>query len=244
MKLFSAGRLNISLSRRLFSINITPVSETDIIMDNKQKLQQGLSALGLNLTTAQQLLLLEYVALLKKWNKTYNLTALRDEQTIISHHILDSLTLLPYLGQATSLADVGSGGGMPGIPAAVCRPDLAVTLMDANTKKTTFLQQAAIELGLGNVTVSSGRVEKMHGRKFDVVASRAFAELGDFAGLTRHLLNENGYWAAMKGVYPYEELENLPDGVEVVKVEKITVPMLDAERHMVVMRPTAGGNPA
>ncbi|MDO4879426.1 MAG: 16S rRNA (guanine(527)-N(7))-methyltransferase RsmG [Neisseria sp.] len=206
-------------------------------MDNKHKLQQGLASLGLDLTAAQQLLLLEYVALLKKWNKTYNLTALRDEQTIISHHILDSLTLLPHIAQAATLADVGSGGGMPGIPAAICRPDLDITLMDANTKKTTFLQQAAIELGLGNVKVSAGRVENMRGTKFDVVTSRAFAELGDFVSLTGHLLNENGYWAAMKGVYPYEELENLPEGIEVVKVEKITVPMLEAERHMVVMRP-------
>lgn len=141
-------------------------------MDNKQKLQEGLTALGLTLTTAQQLLLLEYVALLKKWNSTYNLTALRDEQTMISHHILDSLTLLPYIEQVSTLMDVGSGGGMPGIPAAICRPDLQITLLDANTKKTTFLRQAVIELGLNNVTVASGRVEEMHDKKVDVVTSR------------------------------------------------------------------------
>ncbi|MFS6937628.1 16S rRNA methyltransferase GidB [Neisseria animaloris] len=206
-------------------------------MDNKQKLQDGLQKLGLELSTAQQLLLLEYVSLLKKWNSTYNLTALRDENTMISHHILDSLTLLPYVKEAKTLMDVGSGGGMPGIPTAICRPDLQITLLDSNTKKTTFLQQAVIELGLNNVTVASGRVEAMYDKKVDVVTSRAFAELADFIALTKHLLNENGYWAAMKGVYPYEELEHVPADVEVVCVDKLEVPQLDAERHMVVMKP-------
>ncbi len=208
-------------------------------MDNKQQLQEGLQSMGLSLTTAQQLLLLEYVALLKKWNSTYNLTALRDEHTMISHHVLDSLTLLPYIQYAQTLMDVGSGGGMPGIPTAICRPDLQITLLDANTKKTSFLQQAVIELGLHNVSVASGRVEAMHDKKVDVVTSRAFAELADFISLTKHLLNENGYWAAMKGVYPYEELEHVPASVVVEKVDKLTVPMLNAERHMVIMRPQA-----
>ena len=208
-------------------------------MDNKQQLQEGLQSMGLSLTTAQQLLLLEYVALLKKWNSTYNLTALRDEHTMISHHVLDSLTLLPYIQHAQTLMDVGSGGGMPGIPTAICRPDLQITLLDANTKKTSFLQQAVIELGLHNVSVASGRVEAMHDKKVDVVTSRAFAELSDFISLTKHLLNENGYWAAMKGVYPYEELEHVPASVVVEKVDKLTVPMLNAERHMVIMRPQA-----
>lgn len=206
-------------------------------MNNKQQLQEGLQALGLTLTTSQQLLLLEYVALLTKWNSTYNLTALRDEASIISHHILDSLTLLPFVQDAKTLMDVGSGGGMPGIPTAICRPDLQITLLDSNTKKTSFLQQAVIELGLNNVTVAAGRVEAMHDKKVDVVTSRAFAELADFISLTKHLLNENGYWTAMKGVYPYEELEHVPASVEVVKVEKLHVPMLNAERHMVVMKP-------
>lgn len=206
-------------------------------MDNKQKLQQGLEKLGLTLSTAQQLLLLEYVALLRKWNSTYNLTALRDEASIISHHILDSLTLLPFVEKAETLMDVGSGGGMPGIPTAICRPDLQITLLDANTKKTAFLQQAVIELGLANVSVAAGRVEAMHDKKVDVVTSRAFAELADFIALTKHLLNKSGYWAAMKGVYPYEELEHIPDSVEVVDVVRLEVPMLPAERHMVLMRP-------
>ena len=223
-----------------FRIRLCPIRNCVKVkkkMDSKQQLQAGLQQMGLKLTTAQQLLLLEYVALLKKWNSTYNLTALRDEHKMISHHILDSLSLLDYIKEAKTLMDVGSGGGMPGIPTAICRPDLQITLLDSNTKKTTFLQQVVIELGLSNVTVASGRVEAMHDKNVDVVTSRAFAELADFISLTKHLLNENGYWAAMKGVYPYEELEHVPASVVVEKVEKIEIPMLQGERHMVIMRP-------
>ena len=205
-------------------------------MDNKQKLQQGLQAMGLSLNTAQQLLLLEYVSLLKKWNSTYNLTALRDEATMISHHVLDSLTLLPYVENAQTLMDVGSGGGMPGIPIAIARPDLPVALLDANSKKTSFLQQAAIELGLNNVQVITGRVEAMVGEQFDVITSRAFAELSDFVSITKQLMAKGGCWAAMKGVYPYEEIAQLPPGVAVVQVDKLEVPNLGAERHMVVLQ--------
>lgn len=206
------------------------------MVDFKEQLKSGLAAMQLDLSTAQQLMLLEYITLLKKWNSTYNLTALRDESKMVSHHLLDSLTLLPYVQQAKTLMDVGSGGGMPGIPTAICRPDLQITLLDSNTKKTTFLQQAVIELGLKNVTVASGRVETMHDTKVDVVTSRAFAELHDFIALTKHLLNEHGYWAAMKGVYPYEELENVPQNVNVYQIDKLEVPTLNAERHMVLMR--------
>lgn len=205
--------------------------------DLKSHLQHGLQQMGIALSVPQQLQLLAFVELLKKWNSTYNLTALRDEHKMISHHILDSLSLLDYIKEAKTLMDVGSGGGMPGIPTAICRPDLQITLLDSNTKKTTFLQQVVIELGLSNVTVASGRVEAMHDKNVDVVTSRAFAELADFISLTKHLLNENGYWAAMKGVYPYEELEHVPASVVVEKVEKIEIPMLQGERHMVIMRP-------
>ena len=205
--------------------------------DFKEQLAQGLQEMGLSLPKTQQLMLLEYVALLKKWNKTYNLTALRNEDKMISHHLLDSLTLLPYVKNAKTLMDVGSGGGMPGIPTAICCPDLHITLLDSNTKKTTFLQQAVIELGLKNVTIASGRVETIYDKKVDVVTSRAFAELHDFIALTKHLLNENAYWAAMKGVYPYEELEKVPNNIEVYQIDKLTVPQLAAERHMVLMRP-------
>ena len=124
-----------------------------------RQLAAGIAAMKLDIGEPQQQKLLAYLALLQKWNKTYNLTALRDEAQMVSHHLLDSLTLLPYIRNAQTLADIGSGGGMPGIPAAICRPDLQMTLVDANTKKTAFLQQAAIELGLDNVSVFAGRVE-------------------------------------------------------------------------------------
>ena len=205
-------------------------------MDNRQKLQSGLKEMGLNLSGGQQDKLLAYVEMLKKWNKTYNLTALRDESQIISHHLLDSLTLPPYLEGAQTMLDVGSGGGQPGIPTAVCRPDLQITLLDANTKKTSFLQQAAIELELKNVRVVSGRVEAVQGLRADVITSRAFAELADFVNWTAHLLQDGGCWAAMKGVYPAAEIDRLPDSVCVERVDKIRVPQLNAERHMVILR--------
>ncbi|WP_297956400.1 16S rRNA (guanine(527)-N(7))-methyltransferase RsmG [uncultured Neisseria sp.] len=205
-------------------------------MDNRQKLQSGLKEMSLDLSGEQQDKLLAYVEMLKKWNKTYNLTALRDESQIISHHLLDSLTLPPYLEGAQTMLDVGSGGGQPGIPAAVCRPDLQITLLDANTKKTSFLQQAAIELELKNVRVVSGRVEAVQGLRADVITSRAFAELADFVNWTAHLLQDGGCWAAMKGVYPAAEIDRLPDSVCVERVDKIRVPQLNAERHMVILR--------
>lgn len=205
-------------------------------MDNRQKLQSGLKEMGLDLSGEQQDKLLAYVEMLKKWNKTYNLTALRDESQIISHHLLDSLTLPPYLEGAQTMLDVGSGGGQPGIPAAVCRPDLQITLLDANTKKTSFLQQAAIELELKNVRVVSGRVEAVQGLRADVITSRAFAELADFVNWTAHLLQDGDRWAAMKGVYPAAEIDRLPDSVCVERVDKIRVPQLNAERHMVILR--------
>ena len=205
-------------------------------MDNRQKLQSGLKEMGLDLSGGQQDKLLAYVEMLKKWNKTYNLTALRDESQIISHHLLDSLTLPPYLESAQTMLDVGSGGGLPGIPAAVCRPNLQITLLDANTKKTSFLQQAAIELELKNVRVVSGRVEAVQGLRADVITSRAFAELADFVNWTAHLLQDGGRWAAMKGVYPAAEIDRLPDSVCVERVDKIRVPQLNAERHMVILR--------
>lgn len=205
----------------------------------KTMLSEGLQHMGIELTVPQQLQLLAFVDLLKKWNSTYNLTALRDDQAVISHHILDSLTLLPYVQTARGVIDVGSGGGMPGIPVAIARPDLPVALLDANSKKTSFLQQAVIELGLKNVQVINARVEAMVGEQFDVITSRAFAELGDFVSITKQLMAQNGRWVAMKGVYPYEEIDRLPAYVDVITVDKLNVPHLEAERHMVVLRKKA-----
>ena len=199
-------------------------------------LQMGLQQMQIELSAEQQQKLLDYVALLLKWNSTYNLTALRQEDQMLSHHVLDSLTLLPYLDGVNSLIDVGSGGGMPGIPTAICRPDIQITLLDSNSKKTSFLSQAVIELGLSNVKVITGRVEAAEGIQFDAITSRAFAELRDFVTLTPQLLRDNGRWLAMKGVHPYEEIAQLPEDVHVTQVDKLNVPSLEAERHMVIIQ--------
>ena len=199
-------------------------------------LQMGLQQMQIELSAEQQQKLLDYVALLLKWNSTYNLTALRQEDQMLSHHVLDSLTLLPYLDGVENIIDVGSGGGMPGIPTAICRPDIQITLLDSNSKKTSFLSQAVIELGLSNVKVITGRVEAAEGIAFDALTSRAFAELRDFVTLTSQLLRPEGRWLAMKGVHPYEEIAQLPEDVYVAQVDKLTVPSLEAERHMVIIQ--------
>ncbi|WP_114152423.1 16S rRNA (guanine(527)-N(7))-methyltransferase RsmG [Chromobacterium haemolyticum] len=206
-------------------------------MTHTTELQQGLSQLKLELSDAQIDLLDRYLALLAKWNQTYNLTAVREEKRMVSYHLLDSLSLVPHLDGGSRLLDVGSGGGMPGIPAAIARPDLQVVLLDSNHKKTTFLRQVVVELGLPNVQVMTERVEAYQPeQKFDRITSRAFSELAEFVKLTRHLLVEQGQYVAMKGVYPYEEIALLPQGTVVSEVLPVTVPGLDAERHLVRMR--------
>jgi 16S rRNA (guanine527-N7)-methyltransferase len=197
-------------------------------------LAAGLTALGLDLPAAAQSKLLAFRDLLLKWNKTYNLTALRDPQQALSHHLLDSLAILPHVGPGP-LLDVGSGGGLPGIPLAIARPDLVVSMVDTVQKKTTFLQQAAIELGLRNVTVHHARVEEMVGQ-FAQITSRAFAELALFVSLTRHLLSPGGRWLAMKGVRPDDEIAALPAGIVVDAIIPLTVPGLDAERHLIILK--------
>lgn len=203
-------------------------------MTHTAELTHGLAELKLDLTQEQIAQLESYLALLAKWNQTYNLTAVREEERMVSYHLLDSLTLVPQLAGGTRLLDVGSGGGMPGIPAAIARPDLQVVLLDSNHKKTTFLRQAVIELKLDNVEVVTNRVEAYQPeQKFDRITSRAFAELAEFVKLTRHLLAPGGQYVAMKGVYPYEEIALLPEGFAVAEVLPLTVPGLDAERHLV-----------
>lgn len=197
-------------------------------------LAEGCAALQLALPDAVQARLLAFRDLLLKWNKTYNLTALRDPAQAISHHLLDSLAILPHVG-AGPLLDVGSGGGLPGIPLAIVRPELSVTLVDTVQKKTTFLQQAAIELGLPNVAVRHARVETLSGQ-YPLISSRAFAELGLFVELTRHLLAPGGRWLAMKGVRPDAEMAALPPGIEVEAVLPLSVPGLDAERHLIILK--------
>lgn len=206
-----------------------------------EQLGQGLAAMGLELPQAAQEQLLAYVALLYKWNKTFSLTAMREQEKAISHHLLDSLAILPYV-PAGRLLDVGSGGGMPGIPLAIVRPELQVTLIDSNSKKTAFLQQAAIELGLKNVVVQTGRVELFHPAiGFSAITSRAFAELADFVGLSAHLLAADGVWLAMKGIWPHDEIARLPlktgcAGCAVTEVHGLKVPGVDGERHLVILK--------
>ena len=197
-------------------------------------LAAGLATLGLDLPLAAQQKLLAFRDLLLKWNKIYNLTALRDPAQAISHHLLDSLVILPHVG-AGNLLDVGSGGGLPGIPLAIIRPELAVTLVDTVQKKATFLQQAAIELGLKNIAVHHARVEEMSG-EYVQITSRAFAELALFVNLTRHLLAPGGRWLAMKGVRPDAEINALPADIVVEAIIPLTVPGLSAERHLIILK--------
>jgi len=197
-------------------------------------LAAGLAKLGLNLPDDAQQKLLAFRDLLLKWNKTYNLTALRDPAQAISHHLLDSLAILPHVGDG-NLLDVGSGGGLPGIPLAIARPELAVAMVDTVQKKATFLQQASIELGLKNVTVHHARVEEMQGQ-YAQISSRAFAEIGLFVSLTRHLLAPGGRWLAMKGVRPDAELKALPADVAVEAILPLSVPGLAAERHLIILK--------
>jgi 16S rRNA (guanine527-N7)-methyltransferase len=199
-------------------------------------LHAGVTALNLNLSAEQEQKLLAYVALLDKWNKVYNLTAVREPEAMITQHLLDSLAVLPQLGAAKTLVDVGAGAGLPGIPLAIARPDLQVTLSDSNHKKTAFMQQACVELGLSNATVVCERVERVQlAQKADAVISRAFSDLKEFARLASHLLVPGGRLLAMKGVYPHEELAQLPANIKAERVIPLTVPGLDANRHLVVM---------
>ena len=205
-------------------------------MSLSDTLSAGLVELGITLDQGTQQRLLQYIALMEKWTGVYNLTAVREQSKMISHHLLDSLAVLPYIN-ADSLIDVGSGAGLPGIPLALARPEMRVTLLDSNHKKTTFLQQACIELKLDNVSVISERAEAFHPPvRFDAVISRAFTDLSEFVKLTRHLLKPGGAWLAMKGLHPYEELAQLPEEARVEQVVPLTVPGLDAKRHLIILR--------
>ncbi len=202
--------------------------------DHEQTLALGLRELGIAPAPDGVRQLLAYRDLLLKWNRTYNLTAVTDPEAAISHHLLDSLAILPWIGEG-ALLDVGSGGGLPGIPVAISRPQLAVTLIDAVQKKATFLQQVAIELKLPNVRAIHGRIEQQEGQ-YAQITSRAFSELGEFVRLTRHLLAPGGRWLAMKGVLPDSELATLPPDIVVEAILPLTVPGLAAERHLIILK--------
>jgi len=202
-------------------------------MSLAEELQHGIAQLGITLGADAQGKLLDYLALLHKWNKVYNLTAIRDPQQMVSHHLLDSLVVLPHLWAGRWL-DVGCGAGLPGLVLAVAQPDWHFTLLDSNSKKTSFVQQAVIELRLQNVSVCCARVEEwLPAERFDGIISRAFSELGEFLRSTRHLLAPHGHWAALKGV-PQQELTRLPDGCRVERVIPLQVPGLHAVRSLVI----------
>ncbi len=199
-------------------------------------LAEGLTELGVMLDDATQARLLAYANLLLKWNRVYNLTALRTPEQAITHHLLDSLAVLPYLHGIATLADVGSGGGLPGVPLAIARPDLRVTSVETVGKKASFQQQVRIELGLDNFTVRSERVENVQlAAGVDAVVSRAFSSLRDFVTLTRHLLRPGGRWLAMKGQFPHDELAELPADVVLHETIPLSVPGLGAERHLLIL---------
>ena len=205
-------------------------------------LASGIAALGLSVDGPAQQQLLDYMALIQKWNKVYNLTALRDPQEILSHHVLDSLSAIAPLmrearlfGEAFSFLDVGSGGGLPGVVIAICCPNVSVTCVDAVSKKAAFVQQVAASLRLGNLKGVHARVETLAG-PFDVIGSRAFASLPDFVNWSASALAPNGIWMAMKGKLPEEEIASLPPNAQVFHVEQLHVPGLNAERCMVWMK--------
>lgn len=206
----------------------------------RDTLQAAATELGLELSDIQLDQLLAYLALLQKWNKVYNLTAVRDPAQMLSHHLVDSLSVIAPLqrhGAPARLMDVGAGGGLPGVVIAICFPGTDVSCVDAVAKKTTFIQQVAAELKLPNLHGVHSRVEQLKTEPFGVITSRAFASLVDFTSLTRQHLAEGAVWMAMKGQHPADEIAALPADVDVFHVEQLAVPGLDAQRCIIWMRP-------
>ncbi len=204
------------------------------------RLEAGAHALGLALSPAQRAQLLDYLALIQKWNQVYNLTAVRDPQEMLSHHLLDSLAVIEPLrrhaaGRPLRLLDVGSGAGLPGVVIAICCPDLAVDCVDTVGKKAAFIQQAALTLKLPRLRGLHDRVERLSG-PYDVITSRAFASLADFVAWSSGALGEGGVWLAMKGKHPTDEIAALPTGTTVFHVEPLQVPGLEAERCLLWLK--------
>lgn len=205
------------------------------------QLADGIATLGLALAQETVDRLLAFGELLLKWNKVYNLSAIRSPQELITHHLLDSLAVLPHLESVNRLADIGSGGGLPGVVLAIVRPGLLVSSIETVGKKASFQQQAKIELGLGNFSVLNKRVEQVQagslpGGAAEGVISRAFSSLADFVNLSGHLVAEGGALYAMKGVNPLDEIAALPSGWTITETHALSVPGLDAERHLLVIR--------
>jgi 16S rRNA (guanine527-N7)-methyltransferase len=202
-----------------------------------RQLAAGLDILNLSMDCSQTEKLLQFIVLIEKWNRVHNLTAIRDVEKMLSHHILDSLAILPYLSSKRIL-DVGSGAGLPGIPLAIARPALDVTLIDSNSKKAAFHQQALTDLRLNNGHSVCARVEEWHADPFDTIVSRAYSELRTFILSSQHLLTATGVLAAMKGAYPADEIAAIPDPFHVLHAHRIVVPGLYAERHLILIART------
>lgn len=197
-------------------------------------LKDGINKLQLDLNEKQVEQLLDYLALLNKWNGVYNLTSVRDPMQMVKLHLLDSLAAVPAFAGASNVLDVGAGGGLPGVVLAISRPDMKVSMIDTVHKKTAFLNQVKAELGLSNVTVYTKKVQELAVKThFDVITSRAFADLSDFVNWSGHLLADGGRFIALKGVAPADERERLPAPWKVQKLAPLEVPGLDAERHLV-----------
>lgn len=201
-------------------------------------LARGVATLGLDLSAGARARFMQYIGLLQKWNKVYSLTSVRGATEMVTHHVLDSLAVLPYLG-AGGIVDVGSGAGLPGIPLALAMPDSNVILLDSNQKKAAFLRQAVIELGLDNTEVVCARAEVWQPAKlFEVVISRAFSDLKRFVELAGRLCAPHGMLAAMRGGYSDSEREQVPPPFTVKRVVSLTVPGLNAMRHLILLQPT------
>lgn len=204
-----------------------------------RRLSDGIDELGLTLTTQQQAQLLDYIDLLRRWNQIFNLTAVREPMAMISQHLLDSLTVVPYL-QGDHILDVGSGAGLPGVPLAIAEPQRRFTLLDANGKKTRFLTEVVQKIDLANrVTIVKNRIEEYRpAAPFDTVICRAVASLGEFADLCQTVCNQKTFLLAMKGRRPDSELQSLDASIKVIAVTPLTVPGLTVERHLVSLQRT------
>lgn len=205
-------------------------------MTLESRIAEGLAAMGSGLPEAANAKLAAHLELIAKWNRVHNLTAVRETDQMVVLHVLDSLSLLPHVAQAKALLDVGSGAGLPGIPIAIARPEVCVTLLDSSHKKCSFLRQVKTELALDNVEIVCERVEAWKpAQQFDAVVSRAFSDLADFVEQARHLVAPHGTLIAMKGVHPFDEIARVPATHRVARVLEIQVPTLEAKRHLVFM---------
>ncbi len=205
-------------------------------MSIEEQIAGGVAAMGIDLPEGAIARLAGHLALVEKWNRVHNLTAVRNTDQMVPLHALDSLSILAHLGNAAKVVDVGTGAGFPGIPLAIARPAMRVTLLDSSHKKCAFLQQAKTELGLSNVDVVCDRVEGWKpAEKFDVAVSRAFSDLADFVEQARHLVAPGGRLIAMKGVHPFDEIARVPSTHRVSQVLELSVPGLEAHRHAVFL---------